>query len=178
MAVYRHYECPDCLGTFKFLHHPAEEPPPNFCPLCGQNMKAEPIFVPTAPHIARSIGKTSDSIYRQIETASAERAELAAELGGGEAKDYTALKVTNMNDYLRPGDIAAKLPPNPVSQAMAATGQGGFRPLGGMTGAEFALGTRSGPVPHRGEAMRQLAVGGHAARARAVETAGRLARAK
>ena len=102
MAFFRHYECPDCAGTFRFLHHPVDEPPPNFCPLCGSNMNVEPVFVPSAPHIAKTIGKTADNVYRQMEKASVDNMAAAAELAGGDAADYGALKIDDMADYLRP----------------------------------------------------------------------------
>src|SRR5215475_9023456 len=71
MAKYRYFECPDCSGTFKWLMHPEDEPPPNFCPLCGSQMSAEPstTFVPMAPHLAKTIGKSADQVYRQMEEA-------------------------------------------------------------------------------------------------------------
>lgn len=176
MAFFRHYECPDCTGTFRFLHHPASEPPPNFCPLCGSNMTVEPVFVPLAPHIARTIGKTADNVYRQMETASVANMEAAAELGGGDTSDYSALKLTDMADYLRPGDVAAKMRENPVAQHMTNTGQGGFQP--GMTGAEYAANVKVGAFPRQGETTRVDLVSGHSARARGVEAAGRIGRAK
>lgn len=176
MAFFRHYLCPDCSGTFRFLHHPAEEPPPNFCPLCGSNMNVEPVFVPLAPHIGRTIGKTADNVYRQMEEASAANMEAAAELGGGDTSDYSALKVSDMADYLRPGDVAAKMPANPVSEHMAKTGVGGFQP--GMTGAEYAANVRVGVFPRQGETTRVDLVSGHSARARGIEAAGRIGRAK
>lgn len=141
-------------------------------------MMAEPVFVPQAPHIARTVGKSADGVYRQMEEASKDRAELAAELGGGEAKDYESLKITDLADYLRPGDVAAKIPENPVSRQMANTGQGGFQPVAGMTGAEFAAGTARGAFPRQGEATRQDLVSGHATRARVTEAVGRLGRSK
>jgi hypothetical protein len=176
MAVFRHYQCPDCEGTFRFLHHPRDEPPPNFCPICGSSMTVEPVFVPSAPHIARSIGQTADGVYRQMEAASAANMEAAAELGGGDAADYSAAKITDMADYLRPGDVAAKMPNNPVAQHMANSGQGGFQP--GMTGAEFAASAVQGAFPRQGETTRQNLITGHQSRARQVEQAGRIARSK
>jgi hypothetical protein len=178
MAFFRHYECPDCAGTFRFLHHPADEPPPNFCPLCGSSMTAEPAFVPVAPHIAKTISKTADGVYRQMEQASVANMEAAAELGGGDTSDYAALKITDLPDYLRLGDTAAKMRDNPVAQHMTATGQGGFQGVNGMTGQQLAANTGSGLFPHAGEATRQGLVMGHHTRARVIETAGRIARSK
>ena len=141
-------------------------------------MTVEPVFVPTAPHIAKSIGRTADGVYRQMEQASIANMEAAAELGGGDTSDYAALKITDLPDYLRPGDTAAKMRDNPVVQHMTATGQGGFQGINGMTGAEHAANTKIGVFPHAGEATRQGLVTGHHARARGIETAGRIARAK
>jgi hypothetical protein len=178
MAVYRHYECPDCRGMFRFLHHPNDEPPPSFCPLCGASMDAEPAFVPTAPHVAKSIGKTADTVYRQMEAASTDHAEMAAAIGGGSASDYTANAITDMADSLRPGDVAAKIASNPVSRHMTQTGQGGFGGAGGMSGAEFARNTSQGAFPRQGEATRLSLVANHGARAQAVQRAGQIAKAK
>ena len=178
MAYFRHYQCPDCTGTFRWLHHPSDEAPPSFCALCGSDMNAEPVFVQVAPHIARSIGKTADGVYRQMEQASKENMAAAAELAGGDAADYDALKISDLADYLRPGDTAAKMRDNPVAQHMTATGQGGFQGINGMSGAQLAANTGSGVFPHQGDATRQDMVMGHATRARAVETAGRIARSK
>lgn len=91
---------------------------------------------------------------------------------GGDISDFAGLKVTDMADYLRPGDIAAKIPDNPVSQAMQNSGQGGFQPLNGMSGAEFAANTTQGVFPRAGEATRQHLVSGHTERARAIEATG------
>lgn len=176
MARFQTLQCPDCEGTFRWLQHPSDEPLPNFCPKCGSSMTAEPVFVPLAPHIGRTIGKTADNVYRQMETASVANMEAAAELGGGDTSDYSALKVSDMADYLRPGDVAAKMPANPVSEHMAKTGIGGFQP--GMTGAEYAANVRVGAFPRQGETTRVDLVSGHSTRARGVEAAGRIGRAK
>jgi hypothetical protein len=178
MARYQSYQCPDCEGIFRWLHHPSDDPPPNFCALCGSNMMVEPVFVPVAPHIAKSIGKTADRVYRQMEEASVANMAAAAEAVGGDAADFGSGKITDMADYLRPGDIAAKMRDNPVAQHMAQTGQGGFQGVNGMTGQDLAKTTGTGLFPHAGEATRQGLTMGHHGRARMVEAAGRIARAK
>ena len=171
MAKYLHLECPDCGGTFKWLRHPSDEPLPNFCPRCGSNLAAEPVFVPEAPHVAKTIGKTADGVYRQMEQASRDHQYLAAEMTGDDPSDYAAMRLNDMPDYLRAGDIAAKIPtgPNPVSDAIAK-GIGGFN--FGQTGAEYAQATGVGAFPHAGEATRQMLSGAHAGMARAIEARG------
>lgn len=170
MARFQSYECPDCSGRFRFMHHPNDEPPPNFCPLCGSNMTQEPVFVPTAPHIRRSIGTTADTVYRQMEEASVANMAAAAELTGGDAADFGAGKITDMADYLRPGDVAAKMPDNPVSRHMANTRQGGFQPS--PAAAQYSADAQKGVFPRQGEMMRSDTVSTHTARARQVEARG------
>jgi hypothetical protein len=174
------YRCPDCGGAFRYFHHPDDEPPPNFCPLCGSNMSDQPefAFMPAAPHLAKTIGKTADNVYRQTEAASLAHIEAAAEMTGGDKSDFSAMKVTNMADYLRPGDIAAKMANNEVAKHMTATGQGGFSPALGMTGAQYASATKEGLFPHTGEIMRQDITSAHQQRARQVERLGQLGRHK
>jgi hypothetical protein len=175
MAHYQAYECPECRGQFRFYHHPDDEPPPKYCPLCGAHMEDEPeiTFIPAAPHIERSIRKTADDVFRQTEAASIANAAAVEEITGMEAN---AMKVTNMGDYLRPGDVAAKMPVTPTAQLVNGQGQGGFQPLMGMTGKDFARATGEGAFPHAGDATRQLLTQGHSQRARMVEAAGNVGR--
>jgi hypothetical protein len=175
------YRCPDCDGVFRYFHHPDNEPPPNFCPLCGSNMSDQPefAFMPSAPHLAKSIGKTADRVYRQVEESSVANAEMVAEMTGESASDVaTAMKVTNLADYLRPGDIAAKMANNEVAKHMRATGQGGFQPALGMTGQDYAKATGQGLFPHAGDAMRQDIASTHQQRAHVVQRLGQLGRHK
>lgn len=179
MAHYQAYECPECLGQFRFLHHPDDEPPPRFCPLCGVNLEDDPpdeAFIPAVPHIARSIGRSADQVYRAMESSSEANAQAVASITGGDAADVSAMKITNLSDYLRPGDVAAKMPVTPVTQNMK--GQGGFQPLMNMTGAEFAAQTSQGLFPHSGEATRQFITSGHSQRARQTQRNGELGRHK
>ena len=130
-------------------------------------------FIPAAPHIPRSIGKTADMVYRQMEAASLTNMELASQIGGGDKSDISAAKITDLGDYLREGDVAAKMPETP-----AASGQGGFQPLNGMTGAQYAAATGNGAFPHAGEMMRRDVTSHHLQMARFVETTGRIAKSK
>lgn len=174
MAKFKHLQCPDCLGTWKWLQHPSDEPLPDFCPRCGSNLTAEPVFVPEAAHIAKTIGRTADQVYRQMEASSRDNMQAAAELTGDDVADYRAMQITDMPDYLRDGDVAAKMPlaNNVVAQALSA-GRGGFGPgLAGMTGAEYAANTAEGAFPRAGDATRQALTATHTGRARAVESTG------
>lgn len=90
-------QCPDCGGTFK---QPMGESLPNFCPLCGSSQNLDPDFVPDRLNIGTNRGKAGDRTYREIEEASKVRAEMAGD---------PSLKITDMNDNLREGDVAAKV---------------------------------------------------------------------
>jgi hypothetical protein len=83
MARFVWYQCPDCGGTFRFLHHPSDSDPPDRCELCLAWMAedAPPIeaFVPQAPLIRKSdYAKSVDQTYRAMEESSAQRANEAA----------------------------------------------------------------------------------------------------
>jgi hypothetical protein len=134
MARYQHYRCPECGGTFRFLHEHSDTPPPDRCPLCNawvsEDEPPQPVFVAQAPGIRKSAyTKSVDQTYRAMEQSSIERADEAAALL---ESDYAAqpkdehdglvkatqkeqiaqlrseLKLTNMKDpsQMREGDTA------------------------------------------------------------------------
>lgn len=99
------YRCPDCAGEFDFLHHPADEPPPERCELCGSYMGDEP---QSAPVLHLNFGKPKnavpDQLYRRMEDSSKARAEEAAEMTGASVSEMSAVKITDMKDNTRAGD--------------------------------------------------------------------------
>ena len=104
MPILRKYKCPDCSGTFEFLHMTSAEPPPENCDLCGNYMGEEPKPELAAPkYIGTPLSKSVDKVYASMER----------EIG-----------VTNMKDNLREGDAAAisKIPDNEVTRFAAQTG--------------------------------------------------------
>ena len=83
MARFVHYKCPDCQGTFRWLHHPSDSPPPDRCTLCNawvaEDEPPQEVFVPLAPGIRKSdYAKSIDQTYRATEEASIARADDAA----------------------------------------------------------------------------------------------------
>lgn len=177
MAFNRFYKCPDCNGTFKFMHVLLNDPPPDRCELCGSWMNMdrppEPVFVPQAPAVKGKVAAAVDEVYRGTEDASRLRAEMMAQLGGGSASDYAHTHITNMRDNQKPGDIAyVAPPPNPVSQIMAANP--------GVTGHQqnamaFAEANRVGIGAYAGEKARQATVAQHRQQMQAIVGAGQLA---
>lgn len=100
------YRCPDCKGNFDFLHHPTDEPPPERCELCGSYMGDEPQKAPVLRlNFGKEKNKVPDQVYRRMESASVARAEEAAELTGATAAEMSGMKMTNMRDNLREGDV-------------------------------------------------------------------------
>jgi hypothetical protein len=115
---------------------------PKFCPHCGfsvdQRSKPRPSKVSIG---GKAIVRAVDMTYRALEEGSAQR---AAAVGN------PALKITNMKDRLREGDIAAVLPNNSVTQFMGVAEQSNIRYGfgGGSMGRHVSLNTRSPtPVP-------------------------------
>lgn len=121
------YKCPECEGIFEFMHHPNDEPPPDYCPLCKAYVGDDPL--PKVPVLHLTIGthkgKTPDRLYRQLEESSANRAQEAADLVGADVKEMAAIKITDLSDNSREGDVMAKMKPESASmQALTVRGGG------------------------------------------------------
>lgn len=123
MAVTRTLACPDCGGTFPWLFM-NEDDWPTHCARCGSYMGVNdpPEIVPGAPAILTEKGKSVDQTYRAYEDASLRQAEI---------HDNPTLKVTNMKDNLRAGDVAAVAPQpsqeyKSAVEAMGGDSQGGY----------------------------------------------------
>lgn len=161
------YRCPACAWEFDWDHHPSVEadPPPRFCGGCGYDSHAEAPLdrAVTAPHIATGTAVVVDGLYRAEEEGSQHRANVAMEMGL-DTDAANALKITDMRDGNRAGDIAAVPVNNPVTQFMANNpGSGGF--IGSnatwQNPAQIAAQTSSqvqqGPYPNAGAvAMQQV----------------------
>jgi hypothetical protein len=156
MAFYRHYQCPDCNGVFKYLHTLSDEPPPDRCDLCGSWMSdEEPVFVPQAPAVrgVSASTKAVDDVYEGMVDASKVRTELMAEMGGGSASDYNHTVITNMRSNAKEGETSFVPPPsNPVTQAMAAAPNLTGHQASAMA---FTEANRYGVGAYAGEGARQ-----------------------
>jgi hypothetical protein len=116
--------CPGCRKPFPW--DPAIELPER-CPLkgCGYVAKKrdpevdeDGVIVIAAPFIGSAKTKATDSCYRELETSSAARAELAAQVAGVPVSEMSHLKVTNLKDNTREGEIAAMPVVNDVTRQM------------------------------------------------------------
>jgi hypothetical protein len=132
--VFRTYLCPDCDRRFELLQERGDGPP-RFCVNCGVDFGDEELEpVPAKVAIGGSaIARATDGTYRALEESSAARAQ---------ALDAPYLKITDMNDRQREGDVAAKVPMNVVTNfAQEAKNNIGVNYMGwggGMAGARVA----------------------------------------
>ena len=152
MPVMRTYQCPDCEGMFEHLHARWDDPPPPVCPLCGASTEdTQPEL--SSPHIAKSIGKVADNVYRQMEAGAAVRAELAGEPG---------LKLTDLRTNNNVGETSAVPVNNEISRFMAQTGVGGATDP--SAGASYAAAAAAGPYARSGmQTLTRLIQPNHAA---------------
>ena len=121
--IRRQYRCPDCKGLFliEIENRNRKTPPPDDCPLCHGTGERDRTAETTpreveAPYLPIGKSKIADGYYRAQEEASGHRAQMAAAMGGGDVSDYSDMKITNMRDNMREGDIAAIPVANDVSR--------------------------------------------------------------
>ena len=157
----RSYLCPGTASypahTFSYFHHPSieQDPVPRFCPTCGCD--GEAVDTPferevTAPHISNAKALSPDMVYRNMEGQAEERIQMAAELTGQPVGDFKDMKITDLKDNLKAGEIAAvAMPQNDVTMRMDQMAQRGI-PVGfvGNGGQGFAQAAHTGPHPHAG----------------------------
>lgn len=139
------YKCPDCEGEFDFMHHPSDDPPPERCELCGsfmgEDIEPEPVLKIS---IGTAKGKVGDKLYRQLESSSDARAEIAAEMTGADKSEMSAMRITNLGDNSRPGDRASVAN---VTQATSRLSTQMARPeMQNPQAAAWAGETTSGPA--------------------------------
>lgn len=168
--IRRTYRCPDCAEKFSLAHG---DPIPNYCPLCGAYVGVDPNFVPSRMNIATSIGKAGDWSYRKLEADSEARAEAAvpaieqqlrdAGIPAEQAQKMAAaqaaeIKVTNMRDNMREGDVAAIPQVSPLYRQQV-TALGGD-PNGAFVGGMGVASASPAPVGESGAKAVQMIQGG------------------
>jgi hypothetical protein len=116
--------CPGCRKPFPW--DPAIDLPER-CPLkgCGYvAKKRDPEvdengeIVIAAPFLRSHVMKANDGVYRELERSSEIRAQLAAEMAGVPVSEMSHLKVTNLRDNTRSGEVAAMPVVNDVTRQM------------------------------------------------------------
>jgi len=143
--------CPACRGKFRW---DPNEGMPDKCELCGGKVGHDRDDDDLVWRLLRATDRTAsiDKVYRDMEAGSEVRAQAAAEMLGVPTHEMSAIKITDMKDNQRQGDIAAVVPPNPVSQMMEATaGRTGF---GVPDAVQYSQQSMTGPEPSAGARMR------------------------
>lgn len=129
MAVKYRLQCPKC--TWKFY---ALSLYPDCCPRCAYEYEPDPgDNVISMPTIRTAVNNSLDKVYRAEEAASEKRAEQAAEMAGVPVAEMSGLKITNMRDNMREGDIAAVPVQNEVTRQMDRMSAAGM-PIGFQAG--------------------------------------------
>jgi hypothetical protein len=115
---------------------------PMECPKCWASFGEERDDSDVVMPFIRSPKTTqNDKLYRDMEKGSETRMQIAAEQTGAPIAEMSAMKMTDMKDNLREGDISAKLVPD-------ANDGKYFQP--GSNGAEYMAGNAQGAVTVNG----------------------------
>lgn len=177
----RCYRCPDCGQSFWVPLLSANQEPPEDCPLCHGTGDApvDPVDISNLrfPHIAKSIGKVADTVYRDMETGSQVRAEMAAEMLG-ESAQQTAVGMTDMKDSMREGDSAAAMPVSPEMRSFVNNNPNVMSMKDSETGAQYAAATRQGIAAGEGDWIRSQVQRNHHITTASVVRSGELGRSK
>lgn len=153
-------KCKDC--GFKIPWNPLDAKP-TVCPKCETNNSSDRDDDDIVMPFIRTKSPGIDRVYRQMEAGSEQRATMAAEMAGVPVAEMSDLKITNLRDTPRQGDVAAVPVQNEVTRFMAATGQGGFR---GGDGLGYSGAVQQGPFANSGAKMRTALQGHHASLSR------------
>lgn len=122
---------------------------PEYCPKCGDYIGTEGKDDVVMPFISHAKNLGGDRVYKDMEQKSELRAQLASEQTGMSAAEVSHLKITNMNDRQREGDMAFKPVVNEVSRMMdsAPPGTLGF---GSQYAIQMSAMSQQGPLPNAG----------------------------
>lgn len=157
--------CPACRVTFPW---DPSKGFPEYCPneACETRIAHDRADDDVVTPFIRSNGKTkaADRVYREMETASEQRAQEAAAMLGVPASDMADLKITNLRSTAHEGDVAAIPVNNAVTQAMAnpaAQNAFGFQ---GSNGVGFSGAVPTGFDPSAGARFQRTLRTTHAER--------------
>lgn len=185
MSISRHIACQDCGGSFWHRVERRSDPNPDECPLCHNT--GEPVLDMKGklhPNIAKMVdegrgpattmtkAKSGDAVYRGMENASAARAQLAADDLGVDVSEMAHMKITDLKDNLRAGDVAAKIPTAPATLTSGPNMATFHQKPETSTGQVMGPGSMGG----FGERTRQKVTAGHAQRAHQLVKAGEAGR--
>lgn len=179
MSIQRHIRCPYCKEAFWQKVAKRSDPPPSECPLCqntGTQTEAALVWLSkerrtrdavTKSMVADGRGpgynadarlqlRSEEQVYRAMESGSNIRAEAAASELNVPVSEVSHIKITDMKDNPKPGEISAKIP---LSQAGLAM-QDQARQMSFAQGSNAAEYARAGGTVINGKAVgTQVGVG-------------------
>ena len=147
--------CPECRHKIPWSKDVAM---PSFCPACGKRVGSDRADDDVVMPFIRSSGKTAsiDKLYRDMESGSETRAALAAEAAGVPVADMSAMKMTDMRDNQREGDIAQLDREANAAEARLKQASPAAIPHFEGNGAELAGGISSGAVAINGKVVQGI----------------------
>lgn len=137
-------QCPECGHRFF-----AVSMFPDCCPGCGYVYDLPDDNVISMPAIRTAVATSVDQVYRDMERSSEVRAEQAAQMAGVPVADMSGLKLTNLKDNTRYGEIAAVQPVNDVTRQMDMISANGGQ-VGFTSGVAAAQAAHTGADHHAG----------------------------
>lgn len=155
--------CPACRTKFRWLAE--TESYPSDCPECGAYVghdRADDDVV--MPNILSFATRCSDGVYKAMEKSSEARVYAAAEQAGCSPSEMSGLKITNLRDNMKPGEIAAMPVVNDVTRqmdALRAANPNAHVGFGGE-GIGFSSMVPTGPVPNAGARFQRAVNDTHA----------------
>lgn len=157
--------CPVCRGKFAW---DVSKGYPEYCQIetCKEYIAPADDDAIVMPFISLKARKGPDTLFRQMEAGAEHRIEMASEQFGIPKADLSGLKMTDMRDGLREGDIAAPTVNNAITQHMAAMGTDGFGGPNGtpLNGAGLSPVVQSGLFPNAGAQMGKMVTSLHGSR--------------
>jgi hypothetical protein len=161
--------CPACKTKFRWLAE--TEGYPSNCPQCdayvGHDRSDDDVV---CPNILAFSTRCQDGVYKAMEKASEQRVYEAAEMAGCDVSDMKDLKITNLRDNMKQGEIAAMPVVNDVTRQMDKikelnpNSQLGYGSSGGGNGIEYSADVPTGPYPSAGARTQQAFRRAHAER--------------
>lgn len=149
-------KCPHCEIKFR-CEFGNESSWPDYCPnkkcgiYMGVDVDDDEIVMPSIRHASTV---ANDRVYREIESGSNLRAQMAAEQLGVPVSEMSDIKITNLNDR-RDAEIAAVPVRNEVTRMMEAA-PAGVTGFAGGNGVGYSGAVQAGPFPNAGAHMRSM----------------------
>lgn len=147
--------CPECRAKIPWKLNVAK---PKECPSCGTEM-VEPEgddSVVVMPAFLSARTRKIDGVYRDMEQKSENRMEHAAHLAGTSTSEMSDLKVTNLRDNLREGDIAELNRAASQAEANLRAASPAAVPNWASNGAELSGGISTGAVAVNGQIVQGI----------------------